>query len=85
MRVAFVTRALFVGALALLPVVAQAQEATITGTVTDTTGAVLPGVTVLAVHEASGNQFEGITDGRGVYRIPVRVGTWACSFSWGRR
>jgi hypothetical protein len=76
MRAEFVTRALFVGAMLLLPVIAQAQEATITGTVTDATGAVLPGVTVVAVHEASGNQFEGVTDGRGLYRIPVRVGTY---------
>ena len=76
MRVEFVKRALFVCALLVLPVAAQAQEATITGTITDATAAVLPGVTVVAVHEASGNQFEGVTDGRGVYRIPVRVGTY---------
>jgi hypothetical protein len=76
MRAAFVTRALCVCAILLLPRSASAQEATITGTITDTTGAVLPGVTVVAVHEASGNQFEGVTDGRGVYRIPVRVGTY---------
>jgi len=76
MRAEFVKRALAVCALVLLPASAQAQEATITGTVTDATGAVLPGVTVIAVHEASGNQFEGVTDGRGVYRIPVRVGSY---------
>ena len=33
----------------------------------------------VAVHEASGNQFEGVTDGRGVFRIPVRVGTYRIS------
>jgi hypothetical protein len=59
-----------------LPAAASAQEATMTGTITDATGAVLPGVTVVVVHEASGNQFEGVTDGRGVYRIPVRVGIY---------
>jgi hypothetical protein len=62
--------------LLALPTNTFAQEASITGTVTDSTGAVLPGVTVVAVHEASGNQFEGVTDGRGVYRIAVRVGTY---------
>jgi Carboxypeptidase regulatory-like domain len=58
---------------------AYGQEATVTGTITDATGAVLPGVTVVAVHQASGNQFEGVTDGRGVYRIPVRVGAYRIS------
>jgi hypothetical protein len=59
--------------------VAYGQEASVTGTITDSTGAVLPGVAVVAVHEASGNQFEGVTDGRGVYRIPVRVGAYRIS------
>jgi hypothetical protein len=53
---------------------AFAQEATLTGTVTDSTGAVLPGVTITAVHEATGNRFVGVTDERGAYRIPARVG-----------
>ena len=36
----------------------------------------LPGVTVRAVHEASGNNFEAVTDGRGAYRMSVRTGTY---------
>src|SRR5687767_13276928 len=63
-------------ALLAFPIAGYAQEATITGTVTDTTGAVLPGVTVTAVHEAAGNVFEAITDERGVYRMPVRIGNY---------
>jgi hypothetical protein len=59
-----------------LPVVAQAQEATLSGTVSDTTGGALPGVTVRAVHEASGNSFEAVTDARGIYRLAVRVGAY---------
>ena len=55
---------------------AQAQEAVLSGTVSDTTGAVLPGVVVRAVHEASGNTFETITDARGVYRMPARSGAY---------
>src|SRR5262245_14307331 len=62
--------------LVVLPAAAFAQEATITGTITDSTGGVLPGVTVTAVNEASGNQFESVTDARGVYRIPARVGSY---------
>src|SRR5712691_401478 len=53
---------------------AMAQQATITGTVTDTSGGVLPGVTITIVHEETGNTFEGVTDAQGQFRIPVRVG-----------
>ena len=68
-------RWLLVAALLLvLPAAGIAQEAVITGTVADSTGAVLPGVTVTAVHEATGNTFVSVTDGRGNYRIPARVG-----------
>jgi hypothetical protein len=60
----------------LLPAAGFAQEAVLTGTVTDSTGAVLPGVTVVAVNDATGNSFEGVTDGTGSFRIPVRVGIY---------
>jgi hypothetical protein len=60
--------------LLVLPIAAYAQEATISGTVTDSTGGVLPGVTVVAVHEATGNTFETVTDGEGRYRIGLRTG-----------
>lgn len=60
--------------LLTLPVLALAQEAAISGTVSDSTGGVLPGVTVTAVHEASGNSFVAMTDARGQFRLPVRVG-----------
>ena len=63
-------------ALIALPGAASAQEAVLTGTVSDSTGAVLPGVTVVAVNEATGNRFEGVTDERGIYRIPARVGAY---------
>ena len=70
-------RSLFVLAMILtLPVAASAQDATITGTVTDTTGGVRPGVSVTAVHEASGIQFEAVTDERGLFRMPARIGTY---------
>ena len=63
-------------AMLALPVMAGAQEATLIGTVTDTTGGALPGVTVQAVHEASGNSFEAVTDERGDFRLAVRVGSY---------
>ena len=58
-----------------LPITASAQEATLTGQVTDATGAVLPGVVVRAIHEATGTTTEVVTDGRGGFRIPTRIGT----------
>jgi hypothetical protein len=67
---------LMVGAILAMPLMANAQEATITGTVTDSTGAVLPGVTIVAVNEATGNRFEAVTDERGLYRLPARVGAY---------
>ena len=36
----------------------------------------LPGVTITAVHEAAGNTFEAVTDERGAYRIPARIGRY---------
>src|SRR5262245_49425141 len=67
-------RSLLVLALFALPAVVHAQEAVIAGAVSDSTGAVLPGVTVTALLEATGNRFEVVTDELGRYRIPVRVG-----------
>ena len=50
-----------VASLALLPLSAFAQEAVISGTITDATGGVLPGVVIHAVNQASGNSFEAVT------------------------
>src|SRR6266853_4906737 len=71
-----VSRLIVVGAIMALPSVGYAQEAVLSGTVTDSTSGVLPGVTIRAVHAASGNSFEAVTDQRGVYRIAVRVGVY---------
>jgi len=59
-----------------LPAALFAQEATISGTVRDSTAGVLPGVAVRAMHEATGTQFEGFTDERGNFRIPIRIGVY---------
>src|SRR6267378_2669223 len=79
MRSSVVRRLIFVVAILtilVLPAVGYAQEAVLSGTVTDTTGAVLPGVTVRALLEASGNTFETVTDTRGAYQISVRIGVY---------
>ena len=76
MRSFVVTRLLLLFALLALPGVGYAQEAVLSGTVADSTGAVLPGVTVTAVNSATGNTFTDVTDGTGRYRIPARIGTY---------
>ena len=63
----FVSTVLFAAAILALPVAGFAQEAVLTGTVSDSTGGVLPGVTVVAVLEATGNRFEAVTDEAGIY------------------
>src|SRR5687767_11452749 len=75
---AFARLIAFVAALAM-PLPAHAQEAALSGTITDSTGGVLPGVTVTAVHTGTGNTFVGITDEGGVFRLPVRVGDYRVS------
>jgi hypothetical protein len=70
-------RALLVSLVLSIPGAGYAQEATFTGAVTDSTGGVLPGVTITAVHEASGNIFTAVTGDRGEFRLPVRVGGYA--------
>ena len=61
--------------IVLFPALSFAQGS-ITGTVRDSTGSVLPGVTVTALHVASGNTFVGVSDERGTYRVAVRVGAY---------
>ena len=71
-----ITRVLLLCALVCAPRSGLAQEAALIGSVTDSSGAVLPGVTITARHLASGNQFVAVTDERGGYRIPLRIGEY---------
>lgn len=52
------------------------QEAALSGALVDTSGGVLPGVTITALHQASGNTFLAVTDDRGEFRLPVRAGRY---------
>ena len=67
-----------IAAVLALPVMSFAQEAVVTGTVRDATGGVLPGVTVTAVHEDSGNTFLSVSDERGSSGFPR---AWAATES----
>jgi len=62
--------------LLALPLSVYAQEATVTGTITDSTGGVLPGVTVTAINDESGNTFVAVTDTAGTFRLPLRIGLY---------
>src|SRR3954452_24125387 len=68
--------------LVALPSVARAQSV-ITGVVKDTSGAVLPGVTVEAASDALIEKVKSaITDGNGQYRIvDLRPGTYSVTFT----
>src|SRR5258705_4784890 len=79
MRMMILPRILFTAIFVALPFTAFAQDATINGTITDSTGGTLPGVAVTATNEATGNTFSAVTDQRGEFRIPVRVGTYRVS------
>ena len=82
MNVNAITGRRVLGAILLMVILAgaaSAQEATLVGTATDTSGGAMPGVTVTAIHEATGNSFEAVTDVRGAFRIPVRVGQYRIS------
>ncbi len=67
---------LLLGVILTLPLNVLGQEATVSGVVTDSTAAVLPGVTVTATHQSSGNTFVAVTDDRGTFRLPVRIGAY---------
>ena len=63
----------------LLPAMVFAQGATVTGTVKDTSGAVLPGVTVQVASPALIERVrETVSDGSGIYRfVDLRPGTYS--------
>src|SRR5688500_15830828 len=65
------------------PLFAQAGTGSVAGTVRDTSGAVLPGVTVEATSPALIERVRSaVTDERGEYKIvELRAGTYAVTFS----
>jgi hypothetical protein len=82
MRIQRSTPLIGVWLLLLQPIAAWAQSS-ITGTVRDTSGGVLPGVTVTAASPALIEGFRvGVTDGQGLYRIvDLRPGPYTVTFT----
>jgi hypothetical protein len=70
------------GLLPSTPAFGQATQATISGVVTDTSNAVLPGVTVVATGPAlQVPQVESVSNERGEYRLsPLPPGTYTITF-----
>jgi len=59
------------------PAAAQVLYGSIVGTVTDETGAAIPGATVTATHRETGASRDAVSDGAGAYRFPsVQTGTY---------
>ena len=72
---------LLLAAVVCVPGVANAQDGTISGAVTDTTGGVLPGVTVEA-QDAAGSTQATVTDGTGQFMFSGLVpGTYDVTFT----
>jgi hypothetical protein len=77
MRVARAGGVRLVGAIALMGLLfagrlgAQTIRGTITGAITDETGAVLPGITVTVTHTETGITTSAVTTAQGAYTIPL--------------
>jgi hypothetical protein len=74
-----------IGAIACLllavPMFAQVDTSTITGTVSDPTGAVIPGVNITVVNSETNFTFTTQTNEQGIYRIPaISSGTYRVTF-----
>src|SRR5690349_1611355 len=72
-----------VAAIVLLPAAARAQNSSIAGVVRDTTGGVMPGVTVEAASPALIEKVRTVTsDSQGQYKIvDLRPGTYTVTFT----
>jgi hypothetical protein len=83
MRIPIGLALLVVAVLSFVPVAAHAQTASIAGVVRDTSGAVLPGVTVEASSPALIEKVRTVTtDGAGAYQIVnLRPGTYSVTFT----
>src|SRR5258707_10670419 len=56
--------------MATIPVIAQTTVGSISGTVTDASGAVVPGAQVTALNTQTGEQRASVTGGDGRYQLP---------------
>jgi hypothetical protein len=77
----FVTLGLMGAAVLLSTLSAQVDTGTITGRVTDPTGAAIPGVQVSLVQTETNFRFSALTNGEGIYRVQsLQPGTYRATF-----
>jgi hypothetical protein len=60
---------LFITGSAHSPLLAQSPQATISGIITDSTGAVVPGVQVTAINPATTQRGAAVTNGQGFFAL----------------
>src|SRR5947207_12182363 len=72
---------LAVALLTAWPAIGYAQQAIVSGTVTDATGKKVAGVQIAATHVESGQTVNTVSDANGGYRIPILTGGYAIKFS----
>jgi len=66
----------------ILPLRAQVDTGSITGTVTDSSGAVVSGAKVTITNEGTGTSLSTTTGGEGIYNFsPVRIGSYKLDVS----
>lgn len=77
----FATLSLVAAAGAIFTLPAQVDTGTITGRVTDPTGAAIPGVQVSLVQTETNFRFSAITNAEGIYRVQsLQPGTYRITF-----
>jgi hypothetical protein len=65
-----------------LPVIAQSGAGTVQGTIEDSTGAVIPGVTVHVVNLGTGVMYDTVSNGAGFYSVPsLFAGNYTITFT----
>lgn len=73
---------LLAGVILIAPIVtAQTGQGTLTGSITDSTGAIIPGVSVSIVNQANGFVYSAVSNAEGIYRVPyLNAGMYQISY-----
>src|SRR5437867_13422127 len=80
MKVLNVMLAALLALLVAAPALSQSTNATVTGTIADSTGALIPGVTVTATNTATGVVNTALSNESGAYNVPSLLpGTYKVS------